>query len=83
MKEKRAYRGAMQRELKAWGDIITADHVDSSRKELMGIGGEKEAMTIRDLFSGLTHFYPMNDKATASTVTAMKLFIGDRKVKLF
>ena len=43
-------KGALHRETKAWGEIVTADHSDCRRYEMIGINDEREALVIRDVY---------------------------------
>ena len=59
LKQPRKFVGAFQRELKSWGDIVTFDHLSAPEdNELaMGVGGETNALVIKDLYSGLGGVY--------------------------
>ncbi len=46
MKEKAHKRGAFHKELKAWGDLLTADHMDTKSRDALGLHGQPEAFTI-------------------------------------
>jgi hypothetical protein len=82
-KEKSRIRGSFKRELSAWGDVITADHLDSKRASMMGLSGEKEALVIKDVWSKLKHIVPVATKNAEDTEMAIREFVGDRPVKLF
>ncbi len=41
MKNKRTKVGAFDRKLDHWGQLLTADHVDSKAKKSIGLGGAK------------------------------------------
>ena len=43
---------------KIWGDVITFDHVNTQRATMVGLNGEREALTVRDVATGLSHMYP-------------------------
>ena len=57
-------KGAFHRETKAWGDIVTADHIDCRRAEMIGMDDEREALAIQDLHSRAIHVYPVSSKST-------------------
>ncbi len=40
MKDVPHVRGAFKRELEAWGDIVTADHLDSHSRDMLGLHGQ-------------------------------------------
>ena len=49
MKQKYAKRGAFERFVEEWGDIVTADHMDTVHIKAQGIKGEQEAFVIKDI----------------------------------
>ena len=83
MKNKRSKTGAFKREYKKWGDLVTGDHLDSKRKQMIGFSGEKEAFTILDVYSGLRNIYPTLTKDSNDTSLSIRHFMGTRKIKLF
>ena len=77
-KAKEAYkaRGALNRlkdkyNPKRWGQLITADHMDRSARADVGFDGDKEALVIKDLYSGLKHAHPMATKSADYTAIAL------------
>jgi len=62
MKEKYSRRGAFQREIEKWCDLVTFDHLYSGSERATGLSGECEGFVIRDLYTGIVHAYPVKDK---------------------
>ena len=84
MTQPRHMTGAFKRKLKKWCQIVTADHLVSSKTGwTIGVTGDVDALTVRDLWSRMIGCYPMRDESTESTVAALKDFVGGRKVELF
>ncbi len=83
MKNKKSMRGAFKDEPTVWGELVTGDHLDSKRKNMVGFSGEKEAFTILDVFSGLRHIYPTASKDSVDTSLSIQHFAGDRTIKRF
>ena len=84
MKNRRTKVGAFDRELRHWGQLLTSDHVNSKAKKNIGLGGEKQAFVIKDVFSGLVCLYLVPSKKGSDTEICIKDFIGipgDRKTK--
>ena len=84
MKNKRTKVGAFDRKLDHWGQLLPADHVDSKAKKSIGLGGEKVAFVIKDVFSGLICLYPVPSKDGKDTEMCLRDFVGipgDRKIK--
>ena len=52
-KKLKSFKGAFDRRPEKWGQLITADHVDSKSTRMLGLSGEKEALVIKDVKSGL------------------------------
>ena len=46
-----------------------------------GMFGEKEAYTIKDLYSGLIHCYPVPTKNSADVIHCLEHFRGERKIR--
>ena len=82
MKHFRTQRGAFKRVLRKWGDLITFAFADLERTNYMGIPEDREALVIRDRFTGITQAFPMKGKASEEIVLSIKCFIGNRKVVL-
>ncbi|WP_288992891.1 hypothetical protein [uncultured Marinobacter sp.] len=85
MKNKKSHRGAFadKHEPECWGALVTGDHLDSKRKNMLGFCGEKEAFTILDTFSGLRHIYPTKTKDSVDTALSIQHFKGDREIRVF
>ena len=64
MKEKYSRRGAFNRALARWGDLVTFDHLYSGSYRATGLGGEREGFVIKDVYTGLLHVYPVEDKSS-------------------
>ena len=64
------------------GDIVTADHIDCRRYELIGINDEREALVIHDIHSGMIHVYPVATNNVEATMEAIQHFRGTRRIKL-
>ena len=81
LKQPMTFKGAFDRELKQWGDIITMDHLICREKNefAVGITGDTNALDIKDLFSKLTACYPSGSRSALSTEVAIKHFIGRSK----
>jgi hypothetical protein len=64
----RSARGSFDRKPTAWGDLLTADHIDSKRKEMMGVNEERGAICVKDALSGLIHLYSVASKSANDTI---------------
>ena len=64
MKEKYARRGAFKRDLSAWGDLLTCDHVHAWSSGTVGADGEKYAFVVRDVWSRFLMTYAVSKKNT-------------------
>jgi len=66
MREKSHFKGAFKREIKKWGEVVTADHLVSKRgckkRTWVGCTGDTNALNIKDLWSKLISCYPVKDK---------------------
>ena len=71
-------RGRMRRKPKFRGQHLTADHITSIKDNLLGATGDRNALVIKDIYSGLKHVYPARTKDADETTTAIRHFIGDR-----
>ena len=58
MKEKYSRRGAFQRALNGWGELITADHVFATTEGCVGCGGLRYGFVIRDVWSRFLQVFP-------------------------
>ena len=76
-------KGAFHRETKAWGDIVTADHIDCRRYEMIGINDERQALIVLVIYSGMVQVYPVSSNSTETTVEALRHFKGIHDIKLF
>ena len=82
MAQKRHMAGSYNREPKKWGEIITADHLVSSKKgRKHGVRGWRNAVNLKDLWSGLISCVPVKDKGSEEARRAFKLFCGARKIQ--
>ena len=63
MKEKRKYAGSYQNHTIRWGQLVTGGHITSTKDNMLGIGGSKDMLVIKDAFSGFKAAYPMSDKS--------------------
>ncbi|CAJ1370505.1 unnamed protein product [Effrenium voratum] len=82
MRHHRTYRNAFKRPLKEWGDLITFDWITPERVDSLGVEGDKEVFTIRDVYSGMMMAYPCTDRGTEEVIRCLKDFIGTGKVKI-
>ncbi len=48
MQERPHKGGAFRRELEAWGDLLTADHITATARDMLGVHGQPQAFTILD-----------------------------------
>ena len=83
MKQKFAKRCAFKRSVEEWGDIVTADHMDTVHIKAQGINGEQEAFVIKDLYSGLLHGFPHLTKHEEWVEAGIRNFAGKREINLF
>ena len=58
MKNKRKYAGSFENTATAWGQRLTADHITSQKDRMLGVTGDRDALVIKDLFSGRKNFTP-------------------------
>ena len=85
MKHFRTRRGAFQRELKSWGDLITFDFLDMRKAADAGLGiddGAREVLVIRDVATKMIAAIPTESRRTEQVVSALKRLFGRRKVKM-
>ena len=85
MKHFRTRRGASQRELKSWGDLITFDFLDMRKAADAGLGiddGAREVLVIRDVATKMIAAIPTESRHTEQVVSALKRLFGRRKVKM-
>ena len=82
MAQRRHFAGSYKRDPKKWGEIVTADHLVSHKKgKKHGVRGFKNAVNIKDLWSGLIASVPVKDKGHEETRKAFKWFCGGRKIQ--
>ena len=81
MKHFKTRRGAYKRELKKFGDLVTFDAVDTSKVHDDVLVLEKEVLVVRDCFTGIIGAYPSDRMTKDDVVTAVKQFIGAKKVR--
>ena len=58
MKHRKTFRGAFQRKLTKFGDLITFDYVDNRRIAEQDYGDDKTIFVIRDRYTGMLQSYP-------------------------
>ena len=83
MKEKRKYVGSYQNTTVRWGQLVTGDHITSTKDSMLGIDGSNDMLVKKDAFSGFKAAYPMADKSAESTMEVIRRFSGDRKIERF
>ena len=73
--------GAYDRKPKVWGEIITCDHLVQRDTDVsVGITGDKDALTVRDLYSRYLWCYPMKSRSQENTEEALRDFAGGYKI---
>ena len=81
MKHRKTFRGAFQRKLTKFGDLITFDYVDNRRIAEQDYGDDKTIFVIRDRYTGMLQSYPSARKDTDAVIRAVKEFMGRRKIR--
>ena len=81
MKHRKTFRGAFQRKLTKFGDLITFDYVDNRRIAEQDHGDDKTIFVIRDRYTGMLQSYPSARKDTEAVIRAVKQFMGRRKIR--
>ena len=81
MKHRKTFRGAFQRKLTKFGDLITFDYVDNRRIAEQDYGDDKTIFVIRDRYTGMIQSYPSARKDTDAVIRAVKQFMGRRKIR--
>ena len=82
MAHKRHFAGSYRREPKKWGEIITADHlVSTKRGRKHGVRGWKNSVNLKDLWSGLIASVPVKNKGHEEATRAFRFFCGSRKIQ--
>ena len=51
MKDKRKYAGSNQNTTVRWGQLVTGDHITSTKDNMLGIDGRKDMLVIMGAFS--------------------------------
>ena len=59
MKHRKTFRGAFQRKLTKFGDLITFDYVDNRRIAEQDYGDDKTIFVIRDRYTGMLRYNPI------------------------
>ena len=72
--------GAFQRELKGWGSLVTGDHLVGTKEQMQGLTDDQDALTIKDVYSGLKHCYTLPLKTKEDAYDAMQNFTEGRMV---
>ena len=81
MKHRKTFRGAFQRKLTKFGDLITFDYVDNRQIAEQDYGDDKTIFVIRDRYTGMLQSYPSARKDTDAVIRAVKQFMGRRKIR--
>ena len=81
MKHRKTFRGAFQRKLTKFGDLVTFDYVDNRRIAEQDYGDDKTIFVIRDRYTGMIQSYPSARKDTDAVIRAVKQFMGRRKIR--
>ena len=72
-----SYKGSYVKTAQEWGQKVTADHITSLKDSMLGITGDRDALTIKDESSGLKNLYPTKTKNVEETEMAIREFAGD------
>ena len=72
--------GSYAREPKQWGEIVIADHLVSRSDNWAGVRNYKNAVNIKDLYSGLIASVPVRNKGHEEARKAFTWFCGSRRV---
>ena len=73
-------KGAFQRELKEWGDVVTLDFVFP--EDQMDDDFVMKMLTVKDIFTNFIGAYPVDTRSEVNVRNSLKFFAGDRKIKL-
>ena len=79
MNAKRVHKHQAQSSAKAFGDIVTADHLIARNADGDGIDKEKVAIVIKDHFTGWVEIYPAAGKSAGECELAIGSFQGTKK----
>ena len=81
MKHWKTFRGAFQRRLTKFGDLLTFGYVDNRQVHEQDFGAEKTIFVIRDRYTGMIQTYPSARKDADAVIRAVKQFMGQRKIR--
>ena len=81
MVEKIKYAGSYNNTSTKLGQLVTADHVVSTKDNMLGIDGSRDILVITDAYCGFKSAYPVPDKTADSTADAIKHIKGDRVIE--
>ena len=81
MKHRKKFRGAFQRKLTKFGDLVTFDYVDNRQIYEHDYGVEKTIFVIRDQYTGMIQAYPSARKDQDAVIRAVKQFMGRRLIR--
>ena len=73
-------KGAFQRELKEWGDVVTLDFVFP--EDQMDDDFVMKMLTVKDIYTNFIGAYPVDTRSEVNVRNSLKFFTGDRKIKL-
>ena len=59
-----------------FGSHVVADHVVARSERSRGFTGDKNALVLRDMYTGYVGCYPMTQKSGADTVRSLLEFVG-------
>ena len=80
MKHKKKMKGSFKPCTRHWGEHLTADHITSVKDNMLGVSGDRDALVVKDIHSGLKHLYPTKTKTALDTERRLKEFVGPRNV---
>ncbi len=81
MEEKYYKKGAFERVITNFGDLITFDRICSKRKESMGLHGEGYGFTIQDIYAGLLRVYPVAGQEASRVMKSVRRSAGLKTVE--
>lgn len=81
MKHWNTFRGAFQRRLTKFGDLVTFGYVDNRQVHEQDFGAEKTIFVIRDRYAWMIQAYPSARKDADAVIRAVKQFMGQRKIR--
>ena len=80
MKHTKKMKGSFKPSTRRWGEHLTADHNTSIKDNMLGVTGDRDALVVKDIHSGLKHLYPVKTKNVVDTEPRLKEFVGPRNV---